>query len=997
MSTETAGRNPFDQDIVNEPREIEQAVAGLNDAPLRTILDTFSRLEEGALPRRNRRLPHGLLVTSPQAGYGKSHLIGRLFKELNGRATLVNVRPFQAPDSCWKSLLGHTLQELNQADRFSDTAGENGSSQLTVFAHGVLTHLLVHIERAKRNTLNARYRKILDELQQSPLEAHRYIVGKPAWKEAVQSQLHNRSIFSRLVEVLEQGLAPLALHASSRSWLKVLIAFGFPPEESLLLQTCRDWLKGDPVDAEEARLIGIAPADQPPFERSESSLNEISRQRLHDLCLLSAYFRPLLFCFDQTETYGQQEGLARSLGQVVGGLVDFHANQLVLLTANSDPWQRQLEPHWEVADRHRLSMPPLQLEGLSRSQGEALAQQRLSAAGISGEVGAKVFPAEWFAELFAKNPQPGVRTFLQACRNRWLEGTRQASPPSDDLKERFNAIRQRVRRDARHLGYDADILVWALRQTTGAVAELLAVTGGTGYETAWQTAGLRLTLVPDDGNHWKHWQSVAKRATERHRKEGACWEIRLRSPDLLPVPGKNWHAAAEVVRQAEGRGLVVAVLTPVEMGLIHAAWEIHAECAEGDLAVDAATVARFIAAELSPIWQRILSRIVSAPAPQPSPEENTPSPGEGIPEPPPTPSPFTGKEPSDTLAAGIRSCYARFRLEVIVGERVEAPQLVSYRLEPGPGVTIASLINREVDLQVHLRLVTRPVLRPEAGAARLELPKEKVDPVNWSQWKESMAARKGSLVFPVGVGVDNRLIVADLEDVNQCHLLVAGTTGSGKSVFLQSLVAALMGRNRPESLRMTIVDAKYLSFTRLKGSHFLAQPVIGETTEAMALLEKAVEEMNRRYRRLEAAGYESLAEWRARSADAPPYWVFLFDEFADMVLGDAKEKKAFEKLVSRLAGKARAAGIHLVLATQRPDARVVTGLIKANLPLRVCFKVGDATNSRIVLDQIGAEALLGRGDLLCNHSSGLLRAQGLYITPEELEQQSGLQLGEKRG
>lgn len=375
-----------------------------------------------------------------------------------------------------------------------------------------------------------------------------------------------------------------------------------------------------------------------------------------------------------------------------------------------------------------------------------------------------------------------------------------------------------------------------------------------------------------------------------------------------------------------------------------------------------------------------LARATAPAAPSPSaPPLATP------PAPPEEPSPPRERPADDPLPARIEAVFREFRLEVTVTGRQEAPQLIRYSLRPASGVKAVSLANRAEDLMVRLELPHPPVLGPGSGVVTLDLPKPRPDPVPWSRWVGDPALlAAGPLAFPIGVGVENRLLVAELADPNQCHLLVAGATGSGKSVFLQSLLATLMRRNDPGRLRLTIVDPKLLTFTALAGSPFLTQPVITGLEEATACLEEAVAEMERRYPLLQRAGVQSLHQWHARGGATLPFRLLVFDEFADLILVGGEEKKRFESLVARLAGKARAAGIHLILATQRPDRQVVTGLIKANLPFKVCLRVANGTNSQIVLDQPGGETLLGKGDLLANAGVTPVRAQALFLSDREL-------------
>lgn len=344
------------------------------------------------------------------------------------------------------------------------------------------------------------------------------------------------------------------------------------------------------------------------------------------------------------------------------------------------------------------------------------------------------------------------------------------------------------------------------------------------------------------------------------------------------------------------------------------------------------------------------------------------------------------------LSAAIKRCFADFKLDVEVVGRQEAPQLTRYQVKPAPGVKVVSLANRAEDLKVALALPATPVIEPAKGSVVIDIAKETPDIVYWREIikRQEFASQKSPVVFPVGVGVDNHLLVADFADPNMCHSLVAGAAGSGKSEFLKSVVAALVGRNAPGALELTLIDPKVLTFGGLPSSlPHLSGPVITDVSAAIPCLEKAVADMERRYRTMAKEGFENLSlRFRAGKTDIP-YKVIVFDEFGDLVLAGSEEKKEFERLVARIAQMGRAAGVHLILTTQRPDRNVVTGLIKANLPLKICMRVVNSTNSNIVLDQAGGEKLLGRGDLLCDRGRGLERAQSPYVTQEELKALAG--------
>jgi DNA segregation ATPase FtsK/SpoIIIE, S-DNA-T family len=351
--------------------------------------------------------------------------------------------------------------------------------------------------------------------------------------------------------------------------------------------------------------------------------------------------------------------------------------------------------------------------------------------------------------------------------------------------------------------------------------------------------------------------------------------------------------------------------------------------------------------------------------------------------PPSTKQPTKSRSKADDVANQIVAAYADFKLPVEVVSVTDAPQIFRFNIKPAPGVKVASLANRAEDLQVALCLPEPPLVKAGRGFVLLDIPKSQPDTVLLQDFLREGSRPPDPLAskvsFPVGLGVEGKPILADFADPNTCHGLVAGTAGSGKSELLKSIVASLIAKNTVSSLRLAIVDPKILTFTGINGCPFLNRPIITDVQAAITLLQSAVSEMEKRYQTLAADGQTALKErWDAGMKDIP-YFVLVFDEFADLILADREAKKTFEEHVARIAAKGRAAGIHLLLATQRPDRTVVTGLIKANLPLKICLKVTTSTNSQIVLDEPGAEQLLGRGDLLCNAGRGLVRAQSYFI------------------
>jgi len=233
--------------------------------------------------------------------------------------------------------------------------------------------------------------------------------------------------------------------------------------------------------------------------------------------------------------------------------------------------------------------------------------------------------------------------------------------------------------------------------------------------------------------------------------------------------------------------------------------------------------------------------------------------------------------------------------------------------------------------------------------------------------------------------VDGSLRWADLAEPENCHILVAGTTGSGKSEWLRAMVASLLASNRPASLRLLLIDPKRTAFTLFGGSPFLWRPVIyPDETDVEEVFEALIEEMEARYRLLAAQQVDDLRAYNTRATQPLPRILCICDEYADLVLGNRRRRQEIEARVARLGAKARAAGLHLIFATQRPSREIVKGVIDANLVARVALKVARAIESRLILDHGGAATLLGKGDLLFKDLGDPVRLQAPYVTPDDL-------------
>ena len=362
---------------------------------------------------------------------------------------------------------------------------------------------------------------------------------------------------------------------------------------------------------------------------------------------------------------------------------------------------------------------------------------------------------------------------------------------------------------------------------------------------------------------------------------------------------------------------------------------------------------------------------------------------------------------SDTLrdrGATIVQTLWDFKIGAKLSNIQSGPAVTMYELELDPGIKCQRVVGLQDNLAMAMKAshgvrIIAPI--PGRNAIGLEIPNTEDHVVRMRPVLESPQFRAKTWTLPLILGRDaiGNPLVADL--ANMPHLLIAGTTGSGKSVCVNSIIMSLMLMRRPHEVKLVLVDPKQVEMTDFKGIPHLLTPVVTDMKLAAGVLTWAVQKMEQRYERMSRVGVRNIATFNKLTAeerlsrlpagekpddytDPMPYIVVIVDEFADLMMTSGKE---IEQAIARLAQKARAAGIHVILATQRPSADVVTGLIKTNLPCRICFQVKSKLDSRIILEQSGGEKLAGKGDMLFvgAGNSIITRAKGVYITDEEIK------------
>jgi S-DNA-T family DNA segregation ATPase FtsK/SpoIIIE len=314
------------------------------------------------------------------------------------------------------------------------------------------------------------------------------------------------------------------------------------------------------------------------------------------------------------------------------------------------------------------------------------------------------------------------------------------------------------------------------------------------------------------------------------------------------------------------------------------------------------------------------------------------------------------------------------------------PIVTMFEFEPAPGVKINRVVSLAEDLALALKA---PSIRisavPGKAAIGIEIPNRKRETVSLREIIGSDKFRRSPSTLTLALGKDifGSPVVADLSRMP--HLLVAGATGSGKSVALNSMVMSLLYKARPSELKLLMIDPKLLELSAYEGIPHLISPVVTNPREAADMLRKMVFEMERRYRLIAERGVRNIESFNAAAEgeeERLPYVVIFIDEFADLMFASASQ---VEDSIARLAQMARASGMHLVLATQRPSVDVITGVIKANFPARVAFQVTSRIDSRTIIDTQGAEQLLGRGDmLLMLPGVKTVRVHGAYVSEAEV-------------
>jgi hypothetical protein len=587
-------RDPFGDNIVNEPRLIESAVESLNAEALSRVSARFHELSTQLVPRLGDAA-NAVVVLSPEPGYGKSHLIGRLFRRLDDEATLINVRPFQDASSCWISVLERVVTELNypdEADKVALTPGD--VTQLDTLARRVMVHLVRRLlEGATKLPKVKDPKRALAFLQKFP----NAVFETPEWRSWLSKS------FEGLLPALDAMLAKDGVHLkpSRSAWLKVLFKYAFSEHDPELRQSCLEWLRYEPLAPEDGARIGLRLAELPSADTPWELRNDCCFDRIRDLFQIAAYYRPFLMCFDQTELYGGTVELARSFGQVLSRLRRGAKNHVTVVTANEYIWNERLFRHFEKADQDSTD-DPIHLDGIREAQARELLRARLEAWKTPKEE-QEQFLDGWVSELFRGQMMRGVRHVLREASSRW------SNPPPITPRALFEAYRQRLLADPKRLDFDSGVLQLVCETVLGPAAgvDVSPLRGGRGYlSMQWAAEDADVLLGFEAGSHWKTWDAIvreARRYREAREKSGRVARASFfRTSGQRPIPARS-QAAID-----DSKCVQIVALDRLDAASLYAAHDLYADVQQGNQDVPVDELLAFLREELAPQARRVLGR-----------------------------------------------------------------------------------------------------------------------------------------------------------------------------------------------------------------------------------------------------------------------------------------------------------------------------------------------------------------------------------------------------
>jgi len=593
--------NPFESAVVRDPKECGGSAPSLNKLAVERVVQRFRLLTSDNLPKTMRR-PAAQLVLSPSAGFGKSHLIGRLYRELGNAATIVHQTPFQAPSLVWQTVLSNTINELCSIDE-SETAASRWKIEL--FANSVVCRSVAELIR------NGRLK-----FQRAP-EVLSMLDGAKVSLSGERDDPIGDVVRERFFDVFRPLSGDQLFGVrESRAWLTSFFHLATAARHDEAFRASVAWLRYEPFDLELAESTGFR-AQEIPRAEDVSQINQDCWLRLLGLCRWSSMFRPFLFCFDQTEDYAHRKELATCFGTMIRRMTDELPWQLTLVTANQNIWQNGIWSFIDSAGQARFDLPAMELKGVRRSGAREFIAVKLRDAQVPEEVVQRFADETWLDALFPGYREIPAREFMRQCRERW-EGKPAGRASLDALLEdriaEFEATPKR-------LGYNPDAFRWFVADffpETHSKTEPPAMTRLAPYaETAiWDPQGKWLAFAFFRELQYQQWKSLVARSEAACVSAGMVKLIVFRTPDLNEIPKPTWKMTGPIIREGLRKYVHLICLKPEEVALLYASRELHLEARAGDLPdFHADEVLQFLRGRLAHLRSTALGPVSGPPEP----------------------------------------------------------------------------------------------------------------------------------------------------------------------------------------------------------------------------------------------------------------------------------------------------------------------------------------------------------------------------------------------
>jgi len=599
--------NPFESTVVRDPKECGSSAESLNKQIVDRLVQRFRSLTSDSLPKSLRRSATQL-VLSPSPGYGKSHLIGRLYHKLGDAATIVNQTPFQAPSLVWQTVLNNTINELCSVDEVEPAASR---WKIEFFANSVVCRCVAELIRDGR----LKFRRAPEVLAMFDGAN----VSLSHEQDDPIGEVVRERFFDAFHPLIGDELFGIR---ETKAWLTAFFHLATTDRHKEAFRASVAWLRYEPFDLELAQSFGFKPYQIPNAE-DLSQINQECWLRLLSLCRWSSMSRPFLFCFDQTEDYADRKELATCFGTMIRRMTDELPNQLTLVTANQSIWQSGIWSFIDSAGQARFDQPPMELKGLRRSEAREFIAVKLRDAQVPEEVIGRFAEDTWLDALFPGDSEIAAREFMRRCRERWEGQPADRKSLDAILEDRMAEYEATPKR----LGYNADAFRWF-------VAELFAETRAERQPPGMARLGPHAeTAVWDQQGKWvafaffrelqhQQWKSLVTRS-KLACSSGMAKLVVFRTPDQNEIPKPTWKTIGPIIREALRKSVHLIRLESKDVALLYASRELYLEARAGDLSdVNVDQVLQFLRRRLDGLRTAVLGPVSSPPgsvAPEKSP------------------------------------------------------------------------------------------------------------------------------------------------------------------------------------------------------------------------------------------------------------------------------------------------------------------------------------------------------------------------------------------